>query len=40
MEAFALTDLPSEVWACVVAFLPFREKVNHILVIILLIMKV
>ena len=40
MEAFALTDLPSEVSACVVAFLPFREKVNHILVIILLIMKV
>ena len=36
MEARDLTlnDLPSEVWACVIAFLPFREKVNIILEII------
>ena len=25
---FTLTDFPSEVWACVIAFLPFREKVE------------
>ena len=30
-----VNDFPSEVWACVIAFLPFREKVNNILVIIL-----
>ena len=36
MEARDLTlnDLPSEVWACVIAFLPFREKVKNILEII------
>ena len=36
MEARKLTvrDLPSEVWACVIAFLPFREKVSSILEII------
>ena len=30
---FTVCDLPSEVWACVIAFLPFREKVNNIVVI-------
>ena len=38
LEAMELTvcDFPSEVWASVIAFLPFREKVNSVVIIIII----